>query len=149
MYFTVTNHNITWCEDTSANYKFFHKYNSTITPSMIENNVSYRYPFADIFIYTYDKNYDIWTYRNQWRTWWAGIGFNASSKWPNGTKLTKFGNFQMRVTVDNRRYLEKAVAENWYDVGLTPWYDHYNSVQKDTIAFELTPRLYLPALPFN
>ena len=114
---------------------------------MEKRNVSYRYPFADIFIYTYDKEYDIWTYRNIWKKWWTGIGFNATFKWPNCTKLTNFVNFKMRVSVENTKYLEKAVAPNWYDVGLTPWYDHYNGLMKGTTAFELTPRLYAPALP--
>ena len=120
-----------------------------ITPAIQEMDASYRYPFADIFIYTYDEQYNIWTYRNRWKTWWAGIGFNASLKWPNGTKLANFGNFQMRVSSENRKYLEKAVALNWHDVGLTPWYDHYIGSKMDTTAFELTPRLYSPALPFN
>ena len=108
----------------------------------------WRYPFADIFIYKYDERYDLLSYRNIWRTWWAGIGFNATLKWPNGTILTPFGNFNMRISIENKAYLEKAIAPNWHDVGLTPWYDHYNDERKETIAFEIPPELYAPAMPF-
>ena len=147
--FIVHNYNIGWCKDCySADYKFFHKYNSTKSRSMIENNAPFRYPFADIFIFSHDKKYDIWTYRNIWRTRLPGIGFNTTYKWPNATKLTNFGNFQMRVSVENRKFLEKEVGKNWYEVGVTPLDDHYNNFRKDEIAFELTPRLYSPALPF-
>ena len=117
---------------------------------MIQQQNSFRYPFADIFIYTHNKEQNIWTYRNNWKeSRYGEIGFNTTSKWPNGTRLANFGNFQMRISTENRKYLEKAVAKNWYDVGLTPWYDHYNCIKRETTAFELTPRLYPPALPFN
>ena len=147
-FFLVYNYNITWCKDSSADYKFFHKFNSTRSQSMIENNATYMYPFADIFIFTHDKKYDIWQHRNIWRTWMDGIGFNATYKWPNATKLTNFGHFEMRVSVQNRKYLEQYFGKNWYEVGVTPLDDHYNNFRKDEIAFELTPRLYSPALPF-
>ena len=55
----------------------------------------------------------------------------------------------MRVSIENREYLEKAISPNWHDVGLTPWYDHYNLKRQETTAFVLTPRLYAPAFPFS
>ena len=77
------------------------------------------------------------------------MGFTASSVWPNGTDLTKFGYYKMRVSTDNKKYLDESIGKNWHDVGVSSWYDHYNNRQVKTVAFELPPRLYAPAMPFN
>ena len=93
--FLANEYNITWKVDTSANYKFFHKYNSIVVPDYQNDEVPIRYPFADIFIYAYNEDHDLLTYTNQWKDLVPGKGFNASFKWPNGTVLTAFGNFEM------------------------------------------------------
>ena len=142
------NYSITWKKDTSSDYKFYHQKYSTVPPGS-SNGYSHHYPFADIFIYAYDKKYGIWAYRNHWRKWSSGIGFNATSMWPDGTVLRPFGNFQMMVSVENVAYLEKKFGPTWFDVGVTPGYDHFNNYKTSTKAFEISPRLYAPALPFS
>ena len=151
----MANYSITWHSDTSADYKFYHTTNSIVIPDHKSEENPWRYPFADIFIYTYSKEHNIFTYRNRWKNLktlgkeWGKIGFNASlGLWPNGTVLATFGYYEMRVSTDNRKYLEKAIGKNWHDVGLSPWYDHYRNRQLKTVAFELTPRCYAPAMPF-
>ena len=109
----------------------------------------WRYPFCDIFIYTYNKEHNILSYRNQWGKWLPGIGFNATLKWPNGTEFKNFGNFKMRVSTENKKYLEKEISPNWHDVGVTPWYNHFKLSRQKTVTFELVPRLYAPAFPFS
>ena len=144
----MENYSITWRTDSSADYKFFHKFNSIVTPPQ-KGKDTYRYPFADVWIHNYNEEYRIWTFRNHWRKIHPGIGFNASQKWPEGTKLTDFGGFDMRVSIQNNEHLERLFGRNWYDVGATPNYDHLKDVRLDVSYFEMTPRLYAPALSFS
>ena len=109
----------------------------------------WRYPFADIFMFTYDEKYDILAYNNVWRQWVPGKGFTAKYKWPNGTELTKFGDFEMRVSVENTKYLQGLYSTDWYDVGVTQWYDHYNNRRGKEVAFYIPDILYGPAQPFT
>ena len=114
----------------------------------------FRYPFADIFVYSYNKTYDVYTYRkeNAFHKIFYNKGFkpvkNATQRWPQGTKLKTFGDFKMRVSVDNRRYLESLFSLNWYNIGITSAYDHYNDAFKFPISFRIPQRLYSPAMPF-
>ena len=64
----------------------------------------WRYPFADINLYTMDYRYDILAPKNQWREWIPGLGFTNKYKWPNGTKLANFGDFEVRVSVITRTH---------------------------------------------
>ena len=54
----------------------------------------------------------------------------------------------MRVSLENTKYLNENYP-NWQDVGITPWYDHYNNGLRKTTAFEITKELYSPANPFT
>ena len=148
VHFLDANYNITWKRDTSATYKFFSKTHSILVPNQRNVANPWRYPFADIFIYTYDKEHDILAYRNQWRKLRPGLGFNATMKWPKGTVLTRFGDFKARISVENKKYLY-LLSKNWYNVGLTQWYDHYNNYLSHERAFEIPQFLYSPAKPFS
>ena len=55
----------------------------------------------------------------------------------------------MRVSIDNRKYIEKAFGLNWHDVGVTSWHNHYNNYMAKTIPFEIPFSLYRPAMPYN
>ena len=151
----MTNYNITWKRDTAADYKFYHKTNSIITPSEKKKENPWRYPFVDVFIYKHHQQYNVTTYRNRFKDLTIdGVelrktGFDSSYKWPNGTRLTKFGYFEMRVSLENRKYLQKLMSSTWHDVGRIPWYDHYNNYQRNPTAFQIPHRLYVPALPFS
>ena len=75
-----------------------------VIPDYQNDTVPLRYPFADVFIYAYDEEHDILAYTNKWKDLVpTGTGFNPSSKWPNGTILTEFGNFE--ISGDLRRVL--------------------------------------------
>ena len=147
---SVENYNVTWHKDAAADYKFFHKTNSLEIPGTWR-----RYPFADIFIYKNNKERNIYSYRNSWKDakrsdgkTWGEIGFNSSLKWPNNTVLTKFGYYKMRVSVDNKKYLEKAFGPNWHDIGVTSWYDHYKEKFLKTISFEIPTKMYRADMPY-
>ena len=146
-------YNITWIADVYSNYKFFHKFNSLVVPSMKEKNNPWRYPYADINMYTYDDKYDVLALTGDWRRLNSkpGVGFDPNYKWPNGTNLVKFGDFEMRVSVENRKYLENCFSTCWINlsvVGLTKWYDHYNDHRSKTVEFLIPDTLYHPARPF-
>ena len=120
-----------------------------IVPGMEHKKNPWRYPFADVFLYSYDERYDIWAYNNQWRKLIPGTGFNATLKWPNGTTLTSFGDFEMRISMFHEQYLQTQYKSNWRDVGVTQWYGHYNLGVKETTEFEIPQNLYCPAKPFS
>ena len=143
---SAINYGITWIKDTSANYKFFHKTNSILVPSMKNKDNPWRYPFADVFIYKYDERFDILAYENKWKDLKPGVGFDAKLKWPNGTKLTRFGNFEMRVSTDNINYLQRLFGNysGWQEIGITPWYNHYKNVLGHEVAFKIPEILYSP-----
>ena len=86
---------------------------------------------------------------NQWRQLAPGKGFTAKYKWPNGTELTKFGDLEMRVSVENTKYLKEYFSPSWYDVGVTQWYDHYNHHLGKEVPFSIPDILYGPAQPFT
>ena len=130
--------------------------NSIVIPGYKEKDSWRRYPFADIFMYKYNKDENIYSYRNQWKDskrsdgqTWGQIGFDASLKWPNNTGMKKFGYYQMRVSIDNKKYLEKAFGPKWNDIGVTPWYNHYKNHLLKTISFEIPSKMYGPAVPYN
>ena len=152
----MQNYSIIWERDNSADYKFFHSRNSIITAGMKQGKHKYpfRYPFADVFIYSYNDTYNVFTYRKEsgFSKCYYSKGFkpagNGTQTWPHGTKLTKFADFEMRVAVDNQRYLESWYSPNWKDVGVTPSYDHFTDDFKNPKSFEIPPELYSPAMPF-
>ena len=141
------NYSITWSTHDTVSYKFFHKFHSIVPESTIGGD-AYRYPFADIFVFSYDEKFDLLTYRKPWKSWLPGIGFSKSIKWPNGTKLAKFGHSEMRVSIENERWIETLYDKNWRNVGKTHWYDHKKNFRKTQIKFEINSRLYAPAKPF-
>ena len=114
----------------------------------------FRYPFVDIFVYSYNKNYSVLTYRkeNVFHKCSHNIGFksgkNGTQTWPQGTMLKTFGDFKMRVSVDNRRYLESIYSSNWYTFGMTSSYNHYKDAFNIPISFRIPQQLYSPAMPF-
>ena len=136
--------------DTYPDYKFFHITNSIITEGLKKHTYPYRYPFVDIWIYKHNKEHDLLTYRseNVLKTLTNIRGFDANQKWPNETVLKPFGDFKMRVSIDNHKYLVKAISPNWLMVGKTPAYDHYTDLSKESVAFEIPLSLYSPAKPF-
>ena len=154
---SVTNYSVTWRKDESSDYKFYHTENSIVIPRYKEEKNWWRYPFADIFLYEYKQDENIYSYKNGWKDLKQGpggqplgkFGFNASAKWPNNTMLTKFGYYKMRVSIDNSKYIERLFGSNWHDVGVTPWYNHYKDVAPNTIAFEIPFSLYRPGMPYN
>ena len=64
----------------SADYKFYHKSKSIVVPRMKGRDKPWRYPFGDIFIYSYNKSHRVLAYRNQWEKSLPGIGYNATLK---------------------------------------------------------------------
>ena len=150
----MSNYSITWIPDVGGvvDYKVFHKTNSFVIPTPKGSKTPWRYPYADIFIYKIDTRYNILSYRNWYKNHYAGIGFNAKLKWPKGTKLADFGNFKMRVSVENKKYLNGYTSpyRNWPDVGWTHGYDHYRqSGGAQSIAFEIPEALYSPRGPYT
>ena len=125
MLVSVTNYSGTWQKDTSEDYKFYHKSKSIVVPGMKGRDNPSKYPFGDIFIYTYNKEQRFFCYRNQWEKWLPDIGFNATLTRPNGTEFINFGNFKIRVSIKNKKYLEKQISPNCNDVGVTPWYSNF------------------------
>ena len=137
--------------DSSADYKLFYSddSSSTIVDVMKGRKNPWRYPFCDIFIYVYNKTDNMYVYKNRWRKYefWGKVGFRALDL-SGGTKLTPFGDFEMRVSVDIIRYLEESGYENWRNIGVTQWYNHLDNYRVRTYNFQIIPRLYAPALPF-
>ena len=119
-----------------------------VIPDHKNDEEPWRYPFVDIFIYQKHPRHHILTYRNGWRDikflgkYPGEVGFDPLVKWPNGTKLVDFGDFKMRVTKDNGKYLEERISPDWHDVGVTPWYDHYTNRPLNIIEFDIIPDLY-------
>ena len=105
-----------------------------------------RYPFCDIFIYVYNVTDSLYVYRNIWRQW-SSQGLKTLDR-SGGTMLTPYGDFEMRISTDIIRYLDSCF-KNWRYVGLTQWYNHTANYRMKTVSFEIIPRLYAPALPFN
>ena len=104
----------------------------------------WRYPFCDVFIYVYNSTDDLYVYRNQWRKWSGPSGFKTLDL-SGGTKLTPFGDFQMRISLDILRYLD-FYYKTWRYVGVTPWYNHWYGGMVKMVKFEMIPRLYAPAV---
>ena len=119
-----------------------------VVPKMRVKQNPWRYPFADIFIYSYDKKYDILN-NKEWRYRQKGYGFNATVKWPHGTKLSTFGDFEMRISTETEKYLQFLYSSDWRDIGLTSLYDHWNLYMPKQIAFKIPPNLNCPAKPFS
>ena len=151
----MANYSITWQTHTGPDYKFYHTTNSIVVPCQKKEEKPWRYPFADIFIYKHQKEYNVITYRNRFKDLsingvkLRNTGFSPLFKWPNGTRLTKFGYYEMRVSVENRGYLEKLIGLNWHDHGRINWWDHVNDRERTPTAFEIPPNLYAPAMPFT
>ena len=144
-------YNITWKGEGANKYKFFHNFNSIIVPPLKNTTNPWRYPFADILMYTTDAKYDVLSPIGDWRKWMPGVGFDPKYKWPNGTNLVRFGGFKMRVAIENRKYMEKYFSMNWTRlsvVGVTNWYNHYYVYRSKTVAFLIPDTLYYPARPF-
>ena len=121
-----------------------------VIPDHQNDENPFRYPFADIFIYAYDQKHDILTYTKwKWRNWLPGVGFDPLSKWPNGTTLTAFGSFEMRISIKNEQYLQSLFSSNCMEVGVTQCYDHYYNFPIVTTAFRIPQTLLCPAKPFS
>ena len=144
------NYSITWKRDDSADYKFYHTTNSVIIPDHKDDNDPWKYPFVDIFIYQRHPRHNILTYRNGWRDikflgkYPGEVGFVPLIKWPNGTKLVDFGDYKMRVSTDNEKYLENRISPDWYSVGVSPWYNHYTNRPLNIVEFDIDADLYNP-----
>ena len=142
------NYSIAWKRDTSADYKFYHTTNSVVIPDHKHDTAPWRYPFADIFIYQIHPRHGILTYRNGWRDlkffgkYVGEIGFDPAIKWPNGTQLVDFGYYKMRVSIENKRYLKESISPNWFEIGVTPWYNHYINRPQKVVSFKISPSLY-------
>ena len=142
------NYSITWKRDSSADYKFYHTENSFVIPLYKNDADPLKYPFVDVFIYQEHPRHHILTYRNGWRDikflgeYPGEVGFDPSIKWPKGTKLVDFGNYKMRVTIDSKKYLEERISPNWYQVGISPWYDHYTNRPLNIWEFDIDASLY-------
>ena len=63
-------------------------------------------------------------------------------KWPNGTKLVDFGDYKMRVSTDNEKYLGDRISPDWYKVGVSPWYNHYTNRPLNIVEFDIDADLY-------
>ena len=117
-----------------------------VIPDHKDDEDPWRYPFVDIFIFQEHPRHHILTYRNGWRDikflgkYPGEVGFDPLIKWPNGTKLVNFGEFEMRVSIDNGKYLEERISSDWRDVGVTPWYDHYTNRPLNIIEFDIIPK---------
>ena len=149
IFHVVANYSITWQPDEGGgNYKFYHAVNSVVVPSLKSQDNPWRYPFADIFIFKEHPRYHILTYSNKWRDiefygkYPGQLGFNPSIKWPNGTELVEFGEYKMRITKDNEIFLSKHISPNWYEVGVTSWWNHYKNSRMEVVEFEMSPMLY-------
>ena len=117
-------------------------------PSLRNEQNPWRYPFADIFIFKEHPRFHILTFSNKWRDiefygkYPGTLGFDLSYKWPNGTELVEFGEYKMRVTKDNKKYVSEYIGPDWYKVAVTPWYNHYNDKRMEVVEFEMNQNLY-------
>ena len=143
-FFTEHNYGIIWTPDTSADYKFFFANDSGSV--VIPKIPNVRYPFCDIFLYRYSRRDALFVYTGGWRTL-SNNGFKTLDL-SGGTMLTKFGNFEMRISLDILRHLD-AYYGNWRYVGVTQWYGHYRVGKRREVEFKMTPALYAPASPFD
>ena len=114
---------------------------------MKSQNLPIRYPFADVFIYVYNRTRNGFCYRNQWGGWVEGA--IRSMDLSGGTKLVPFGDFETRISVDMIRYLNESGYTNWKHIGVTQWYNHFYDYAQYEYKFQLLPRLYAPAMPFK
>ena len=154
MSFLVTNYSVTWIADAGGvvDYKVFHNTNSYVIPTPSSSKTKWRYPYADILMFSYDKEHDHIAYKkNNWRGLYPSAGFNKSLKWPNGTKLVQFGDFKMRLSTENEKFLSKLYPSNYMDVGITHGYDHLRQTyfKRPKVAFEITQTLSSAAMPFR
>ena len=143
-FFTEHNFGIVWTPDTSADYKFFFANDSGSV--VIPKIPNVRYPFCDIFLYRYSRKDALFVYTGGWRTL-SNNGFKTLDL-SGGTMLTKFGNFEMRISLDILRHLD-AYYGNWRYVGVTQWYGHYRVGKRKEVEFKLSPALYAPASPLD
>ena len=143
-FFIEHNYGIIWTPDTSADYKFFFSNDSGSV--VIPKIPNVRYPFCDIFLYRYSRRDELFVYTGGWRTL-SNNGFKTLDL-SGGTMLTKFGNFEMRISLDILRHLD-AYYGNWRYVGVTQWYGHYRVGKRREVEFKMTPALYAPAFPFD
>ena len=143
-FFTEHNFGIVWTPDTSADYKFFFANDSGSV--VIPKIPNVRYPFCDIFLYRYSRRDALFVYTGGWRTL-SNNGFKTLDL-SGGTMLTKFGNFEMRISLDILRHLD-AYYGNWRYVGVTQWYGHYRVGKRKEVEFKLSPALYAPASPLD
>ena len=144
----VVNYSITWQPDEGGgNYKFYHAVNSIVVPALRNEENPWRYPFADIFIFKEHPRYHILTYSNKWRDiefygkYPGQLGFNPSIKWPNGTELVTFGDYRMRISKGNEKFLYNYISPDWNDVGVTSWWHHYKHREVEVVKFEMSPKL--------
>ena len=103
-------------------------------------------------MFSYDKKYDHIAYKkNNWRGMYPGVGFDKAYIWPNGTKLVQFGDFKMRISIENENFLNKQYPSNFMNVGVTHVYDHLRQTHftRPKVTFEIPQTLYPAALPFR
>ena len=143
----ATNYSISMINDTSADFKLFSRENSVPLGNPFSDVVG-AYPFIDILIYQIDHEKHTLAPRNRWKDLNPKTIRNSTVQWPEGTKLTKFGNFEARISIDNKEFLD-IYAPNWQIVGITPWYEYFKNVLRKEIAFEIPDELYSPAKPFS
>ena len=112
-----------------------------------------RFPFCDILMYRYNKSRHVFELRQEkGRLWFPDLYHDVSLHGviagANGTYLHKFGDFQMRVAFDAEKVLSREMGKNWWNVGVSPNFNHRTLKELKAKKFLLTPELYLPALPF-
>ena len=128
----------------AVDYKIFHHNNSYPIPTPNGSSIQWRYPYADIYIFRKkDTCKNLISYEKC-------HGFSSDVTWPNGTKLVDFADFQIRISGENKEYLDKYYSESWKLLGKTHWYDHYHQRPHEyhVKKFLIPPLLSSPATPF-
>ena len=111
------------------------------------NKVVWRYPFADIFLFNYNKSDNTLTYANEvLRSWWPDEYYIA----PNfSTYLTTFGNLKMRTLKGSEDFLIRNYGTNWRQIGQTVPFAHYTLTKPKPVKFLVNSDLLVPAEPFH
>ena len=148
---SVQNHSITILKNYPLDYKLFHNTDSEVVKKMNDEGDPWKYPFCDLFLYKYNK----WKHRvvlrkRRARLWWPSNYYEVSLSYSNGTYLTNFGDFQMRVPTDSEKVLYRQMGENWRYIATTHNFNHYTLEEiKKEVKFFMSPALFLPAKPFR
>ena len=96
----------------------------------------WRFPFCDLFIYRYNKSKKKYFFKQkQARLWWPNNFYDDSLASPNGTYLKKFGDFEMRVSIDSESVLERQMGTGWRYIGTLHNFNHYTLEERKGIKF--------------